>query len=139
MAETAEWGRDVTVRRMSGLLGIWVVGSAGLFLLGMRDLLTFGEVAAAHPVRGGWFLLGCAFVLVAAPLGAAVIGARGKQSIYAGVCAVLALGGLVLGGLVAVKGLQETGAIAKPAAVVPTPRVSQCVERSGGDTRCPGG
>jgi hypothetical protein len=139
MTETAEWGQGPVVRRMSGLLGVWAVGSIVLFLLGMRDLLTFGAPAPAHAVRGGWFLLGCAFLLVVAPLAATVVGARGGQNVYAGVCAVLALGGLVLGGLVAVKGLQETGAISKPAAVVPTPRISQCIERSGGDTRCPGG
>lgn len=123
---------------MSGLLGVWVVGSGVLFLLGMRDLLTFEDAAPTHAVRGGWFLLGCAFLLVTAPAGAAVVGLRGGQSVYAGVCAVLALGGLVLGGLVAVKGLQETGTISTPV-VVPTPTTWQCIERSGGDTRCPGG
>ncbi|WP_436527339.1 hypothetical protein [Actinoplanes sp. HUAS TT8] len=137
--ETAEWGRTPVVRRMSRLLGVWVAGSILLFLLGMRDLVTFDDVPPAHAVRGGWFLLGCAFLLVVAPLAATVIGASGGQNVYAGVCAVLALGGLVLGGLVAVRGLQETGAITRPAEVVPTPRVSHCVEFSGGDTRCPGG
>ncbi len=139
MAETAEWDQGPVVRRMSALLGVWVVGSIVLFLLGMRDLLTLGDTAPVHAVRGGWFLLGCAFLLVAAPLAATVVGVRGRQNVFAGVCAVLALGGLVLGGLVAVVGLQETGALSKPAAVVPTPRISQCIERSGGDTRCPGG
>ncbi|MCW2142805.1 hypothetical protein BXY51_007395 [Actinoplanes cyaneus] len=139
MTETAGWGQGPVVRRMSMLLGVWAVGSIVLFLLGMRDLFTFGDAAPAHSARGGAFLLGCAFLLVAAPLAATVIGALGGQTIYAGVCAVLALGGLVLGGLLAVKGLQETGAITKPAAVVPTQTTSHCVEFSGGDTRCPGG
>ncbi|MFI1992208.1 hypothetical protein [Actinoplanes sp. NPDC020271] len=139
MAEAAEWGRGPVVRRMSVLLGVWAVGSIVLFLLGMRDLFTFGDAAPAHAARGGAFLLACAFLLIAAPVAATVIGARGGQNVYAGVCAVLALGGLVLGGLLAVRGLQETGAITKPAVVVPTPRTSHCVEFSGGDTRCPGG
>ncbi|WP_203827526.1 hypothetical protein [Actinoplanes palleronii] len=124
---------------MTGLLVGGGVGGAVLSLLALRDLFSFADTEPAHPVRGGWFLLACAVLLVAAPLTATGIGVRHQRKIYATVCAVLSLAGLVAGGLIALSGLRETGLVEKPAPVVATTPARHCVELSGGDTRCPGG
>ncbi|WP_143232164.1 hypothetical protein [Actinoplanes regularis] len=128
--------------RVPALLVLWGVGSPLLLLLGLRDLISFGDVEPSNRVRGGCFLLACAFLLIVAPLTAAVLAARAGRNIHAVVSAVLALGGLVVGGIIGVVGLQEVGLLRSspaPAPPVNPSQPTQCVELSGGDTRCPGG
>jgi hypothetical protein len=124
---------------MTASLTVWAIGAPVLFVLGLRDLFALPGVEPANPVRGGWYLLACAFLLIAGPLTATVAGMFRGPKIYTAVCAVLTLGGLVVGGLLAVAGLDETGLARRPAPPAPTPTISHCVEFSGGDTRCPGG
>ncbi|BCJ42069.1 hypothetical protein GCM10010168_65550 [Actinoplanes ianthinogenes] len=124
---------------MTGVLVAGGLGSLVLFVRFFVNSFALPGVEPENPVRGGWYLLCCAIVLVTAPLTATVIGVVGKQKIYATVCAILALGGLVLAGLMTPSALDGIGVVRKPPAPAPTPRISQCVERSGGDTRCPGG
>ncbi|WP_185037161.1 hypothetical protein [Actinoplanes octamycinicus] len=124
---------------MTGLLIVWLVGAPMLFVVALSCSFRLPDTEAKDPVRGGWFLLACAVLLVVAPLAATLIGVAGRRRIYASVCAVLTLGGLVLGGLMTPVALDEIGVVRRPPPPAPTPTISQCVERSGGDTRCPGG
>ena len=88
--------------------------------------------------RTGTLILALAVVLVLPPAAATVVGVRNRRPIAASFCGLITAVGLAAGLFLVPSGLDEFGPRSTPVVTHPQPP-GHCVERSGGDTRCPGG
>ena len=107
------------------------------FFTGFR-LPEAGPLSHKQAAKSGTLILALVVVLVVPPAAAAVAGFRNHRPIVASVCALITAAGLAAGFLLVPWGLNDLGWVPAPAATHET-TPSHCVERSGGDTRCPGG
>jgi hypothetical protein len=107
------------------------------FFTGFR-LPEADPLSAEQKAQSGSLILALAVVLVLPPAAATVVGVRHQRPVVASFCGLITVVGLAAGFLLVPWGLDGIGW--KPTPVVTqVPPPYHCVERSGGDTRCPGG
>jgi hypothetical protein len=97
-----------------------------------------GPLSAADKVKSGTLILVLVVFLVLPPTAGAVVGVRHHRPVLASFCGLIAVAGLAAAIFLVPWGLDDLGWKSTPA-VTQVPLPDHCVERSGGDTRCPGG
>jgi len=111
--------------------------AASAYFAGFR-LPEAGPPSHEQVIGRGTLILALIVVLVVLPAAAAVVGFRNHRPVAASLCGLITAAGLAAGLLLLPRGLGDLGWNSAPAAT-PETTPSHCVERSGGDTRCPGG
>lgn len=123
-------------------MALWFLTVPGLAVATFAAAFTLpGASPPTHEqaAESGTLMLVLAVVLVAPPAIGAVVGARNHRPVAATLCGLIAVVGLAAGYFLVQWGLDDLR-WGKPApAVTREAPPHQCIERSGGDTRCPGG
>ncbi len=127
-------GRRVARVLLPLLALTWLVGGGALVLAAVGESLAFlGESPSAEErARSAGYLLAAAWVAAGVPVLGLVLAAVVRSRAGVVVFSVLLLLGLAFAGLVGVERYRDRSA-------EPRAPVTVCQERSGGDTRCPGG
>jgi hypothetical protein len=131
-------------RAAVGIAVVMVVWFHAVSFLAVAAFFTGFTLPGAHPpseeqqAKTGSLVLALVAVLVLLPAAAMVVGVRFQRPVAASFCGLITVLGLAVGVFLVPLGLEAVGWRSTPA-VTHVPQPSNCVERSGGDTRCPGG
>ncbi|WP_157437145.1 hypothetical protein [Actinoplanes subtropicus] len=140
--EVFEARRRRAAGTIAAVMAVWLLAvpflAVAAFFTGFT-LPRAAPIAAGRQAEAGRLILALAVVLVLLPGAATVIGARYRRPIIAGLCGLITVVGLAAALLLVPAGMADLGWKATPARIPAPPTPSRCIERSGGDTRCPGG